>query len=298
MKYKVVIIGAGVSGMTSAIYLKRAGISCCIIEKNIPGGQINYTSTIENYPGNPNILGPDLAYNIYNQVQSLEIPFLFEEVQDIKIMDNCKKVITNNQEIETDYVLIATGRNPRKLNVLNEKELSGKGVSYCAICDGPLYKNQDVAVIGGGDSAIKESLYLSNICKKVTIIHRRDKLKETKEAVNLKQKNNIEIKYNSEVQEFIGKEKLEGIILKDGSKIDCNACFIFIGYTPSSKIFSKIKITDKNGYIKTNATCETKIKGIYAIGDVRKKDIFQIISAMNDGVIASSSIINIEKNSI
>lgn len=292
MDYKVVIIGAGVSGMTAALYLQRAGISCCIMEKSAPGGQINYTSTIENYPGNPNILGPDLAYQIYEQITSLQIPFLFEEVLEIKDLGSTKEVITNQRTLTTEFIIIATGRSPRKLMVPGEKELMGRGISYCAICDGPLYKDQEVIVVGGGDSAIKEALYLSNICKKVTILHRRKTFRSKEDLTLLKQKNNIKILYNEEVKEFIGEEKLEKIILKSNKELLCDACFIFIGYQPTTEKFKELQITNKEGYIKTNQYGQTKIEHIYAIGDVRKKRVFQIITAMNDGVEVALKIID------
>lgn len=291
VEYNVIIIGAGVSGMTAALYLKRAGISCCILEKSAPGGQINYTSTIENYPGNPNILGPDLAYQIYEQVNALEVPFVFEEVLEIKEQEEKKQVITKNHTLSAKYIIIATGRSPRKLQVPKEEELLGKGVSYCAICDGALYKNQEVVVIGGGDSAIKESLYLSNICKKVTMIHRRSSFRSKEDITSLKEKRNIEIMYKEEVKEFVGEDRLKKVILKSNKEITCAACFIFIGYHPETEILKSLQIPNKEGYIKTNKYCETKIKNIYAVGDVRKKGVFQIITAMNDGVEVALKII-------
>lgn len=291
MEYNVIIIGAGVAGMTAALYLKRAGISCCLIEKSAPGGQVNYTSVIENYPGNSNIKGTDLAYNIYTQLNELEIPFIFEEVIEIKNKDKENTVITSKHQLTSEYIIIATGRSPKKLAVKNEQELAGKGISYCAICDGPLYKDKEIVVIGGGDSAIKESLFLSNICKKVTILLRKNNFRGKEDTTNLENKENIIIKYNSEVKEFVGTDNLTKVILKDKEEISCDGCFIFIGYHPETKLFSNLKITDKNGYIETNELCQTRIKNIFAIGDVRKKDIFQIITAMNDGIVAATNII-------
>lgn len=291
MEYNVIIIGAGVSGMTSAIYLKRAGISCCIIEEKAPGGQLNYISTIENYPGSSKIGGTDLAYNIYNQVNELEIPFIFEQVKEIKTQKNKNIVITETKEINTEYVIISTGRRPKKLNVQKENSLLGKGISYCAICDGPLYKNKEVVVVGAGDSAIKESLFLSNICNKVTILIRKDGFRGKDNLDELRKRKNITIKYNSEIDKFIGEEKLEKVILKNKEEISCDACFIFIGYHPSTEKFLNLNITNQEGYIETDELCRTKKKNIFAIGDVRKRNIFQIITAMNDGVIAATAII-------
>lgn len=292
MDYNVIIIGAGVSGMTAALYLKRAGISCCIIEKSAPGGQLNYISTIENYPGNSSITGTNLAYNIYNQLTKLEVPFIFEEVKEIKSDNKIKKIITKTKTLKSKYLIIATGRSPKKLEVKNEEKLIGKGISYCAICDGPLYKDKEVIVVGAGSSAIKEALYLSNICKKVTIINRKDIFRKNEDIKELENKDNIEIKYNSEIKEFIGNEYLEKVILKDKQEITPAACFIFIGYTPKTEMFNNLKITNKEGYIETDENCETKKKNIYAIGDVRKKEIFQIITGMSDAITAAYKIIN------
>ena len=245
MKHNVIIIGAGVSGMTAALYLKRAGIDCIIIEKEMPGGQINYTSTIENYPGFANILGSDLAINIYKQITDIGVEVLFDEVIEVKNEKNKKIVITKNQKLETEYLIIATGRSPKNLNVKGEEKLKNKGISYCAICDGSLYKDKEVVVIGAGASSIKESLYLSNICKKVTILNRRDEFRKTEDTKELTDQKNIEIKYNSEVKEFVGEKKLEEINLKNGEKLKPDGCFIFIGYNPKTNIFNNLNITNK-----------------------------------------------------
>lgn len=290
MEYNVIIIGAGVAGMTTAIYLKRAGISCCIIEEKAPGGQLNYISTIENYPGNNKISGTDLAYNIYNQVNELDIPFLFEQVKEIKKEKEKNIIITEKREINAKYIIIATGRSPKKLNALKEENFLGKGVSYCAICDGPLYKDKEVIVVGAGNSAIKESLFLSNICSKVTILVRKDEFRGRDNIEELRDKKNIIIKYNSEIKKFAGKENLEKVILKSNEEITCNACFIFIGYDPATEKFLNLNITNQEGYIKTDEYCRTNIKNIFAIGDVREKEVNQIITAMNDGVVAATTI--------
>ena len=291
MKHNVIIIGAGVSGMTAALYLKRAGIDCIIIEKEMPGGQINYTSTIENYPGFANILGSDLAINIYKQITDIGVEVLFDEVIEVKNEKNKKIVITKNQKLETEYLIIATGRSPKNLNVKGEEKLKNKGISYCAICDGSLYKDKEVVVIGAGASSIKESLYLSNICKKVTILNRRDEFRKTEDTKELTDQKNIEIKYNREVKEFVGEKKLEEINLKNGEKLKPDGCFIFIGYNPKTNIFNNLNITNKEGYIEINKKFETKIENIYAIGDVTTHPIFQIITCMSDAITASFDII-------
>lgn len=291
MKEQVVIIGAGVSGMTASLYLKRAGISCLLIEKNIPGGQINYTSTIENYPGFQNIPGSDLALNIYQQIKNLNIPILFDEVISI---DNNKEILVNTKtkQIKTDYVIIATGKIPKKLNVIGEDTFKNKGISYCAICDGALYKNKTIAIVGAGESAIKESLYLSNIASKVIILNRRDEFRKKENLKPLLNKHNIEIKYNSEVKEFQGTTKLEHILLKDKTTLKADACFIFIGYIPKTDIFQNLNITNDEGYIIVDDKYQTKINNIYAIGDITANHISQIITCMNDAIVASLNIIN------
>ena len=173
MKYNTIIIGAGISGITSAIYLKRAGIDVCIIEKSAPGGQLLRTSVVENYPAsNPKVEGSTLAMNLYEQIQSLEIPLEFDEVISVENNIDKKEIITKNNHYTCQNIIIATGRKYKKLNIENEDKLTGKGISYCAICDGALYKDKNVIVIGAGDSAFKEALYLSNLCNKVTIIAR------------------------------------------------------------------------------------------------------------------------------
>ena len=204
---------------------------------------------------------------------------------------NKKIVITKNQKLETEYLIIATGRSPKNLNVKGEEKLKNKGISYCAICDGSLYKDKEVVVIGAGASSIKESLYLSNICKKVTILNRRDEFRKTEDTKELTDQKNIEIKYNSEVKEFVGEKKLEEINLKNGEKLKPDGCFIFIGYNPKTNIFNNLNITNKEGYIEINKKFETKIENIYAIGDVTTHPIFQIITCMSDAITASFDII-------
>ena len=195
-KYDVVIIGSGVSGMTAGIYLKRGGINTLIIEGDTPGGQLNRASSIKNYPGFKEIDGPTLAYNIYEQLNSYHIDYLYEKVE--KVNFNSKTITTKNNEIAYDYLIITTGRIPRKLNLDNEEKLIGHGISYCALCDGNLYKDKEIIIVGGGNSALQEAIHLSKICKKVTIIHRRDTFKAEREVIDdLSNYANINIIYNS-----------------------------------------------------------------------------------------------------
>lgn len=289
LDFDVVIIGAGVAGMTAAIYLKRSGINCCLIEREVPGGQINKTSSVKNYPGYSDISGPDLSQNIFNQINDLGITYKYGNV--LKIVDNneTKTIKTDIEDITTKRVIVATGRTAKKLGIKGEAELIGKGISYCALCDANFFKGEDVAVIGGANSAIEEALYLSDICKKVTIVYHGPELKCEKHLKeSALEKSNIEIIYNYEVIEFNNKDdKLDTITIEKENKkekIAVKGCFIYIGQTPSSKAFKDIIKFDKNGYIKVNKNLETNVPGIYAAGDIVKKETYQLITAMNDGV--------------
>ena len=294
--YDVIVIGMGPAGITSALYLKRANLNCLIIEKNTPGGLLNKTSTVENYPGIIQITGPDLAYKFYEQLNAQQIPQKFEEVKEIIDNNDYKKVVTNKGEYTAKKIIIAIGREPKKLKNTNEERLEGKGISFCSLCDGTLYKNEEVSIIGGGNSALEEALYLSYICKKVTIINKSNTLKGDSiiiEKVN--DKENIEVINNSEVKEFHGKnDKLEYVTLKtdkEDKDLYVKACFIFIGYEPATKFLKNLDILDEKGYINVDEARRTKIKGIYAAGDIVKKEAYQIITASSDGAIAAVSCI-------
>lgn len=294
--YDVIVIGMGPAGITSALYLKRANLNCLIIEKNAPGGLLNKTSTVENYPGIIQITGPDLAYKFYEQLNAQQIPQKFEEVKEIIDVNDYKKVVTNKGEYTAKKIIIAIGREPKKLKNTNEERLEGKGISFCSLCDGTLYKNEEVSIIGGGNSALEEALYLSDICKKVTIINKSNSLKGDSILIDkVNDKENIEVINNSEVKEFHGKnDKLEYVTLKTdkGDKdLYVKACFIFIGYEPATKFLKNLDILDEKGYINVDEARRTKIKGIYAAGDIVKKEAYQIITASSDGAIAAVSCI-------
>lgn len=300
LDFDVVIVGAGVAGMTSALYLKRSGIKCCIIEKYIPGGQINLSPSVENYPGFINISGTDLALNLFQQVKKLNIPYFNEEVISINGDNNYKNVMTKTRTISAKSVIIAVGKKPRKLRATGLKEMIGKGVSYCATCDGYLYKNRDVAVIGGSDSALEEALYLSNICNKVTIIHRKDRFSAQQIYIDkIYQKTNITVEFNSVVEKIIDDgKKVKGIYIKTFDKekeIFADGCFVCIGYEPNTNFLKNIVKLDKKGYIKVNKKYMTSIDGIYAIGDAIKKSQYQLIFAMNDGICVANECIKLLK---
>lgn len=295
--YDLIIIGMGISGITAGIYAKRAGLKVLILEENTPGGVINNINKIENYPGFKSISGPDLAYSLFDEINELNIEYKIEKVTDI-ILEKVKTIKTDNNIYHTQNILIATGRKALPLGIENEEKYFGKGISTCAICDGPLYKGKDVAVIGGGSSALSESLYLANIVNKVYLIHRRDEFRAEKTLVEeLDNINNIEIIYNNEVEKINEKDnRLTGITLKDGKVLDVAAMFIYIGYKPNTEFLENTKVKLDQGYIVVDNKYETNIKGVYATGDVIKKDIHQIINAASEGAEASINIAN-EKNS-
>lgn len=289
-KYKVVIIGSGIAGMTSSIYLKRGGIEPLIIENSVPGGTLNIIPSIENYPGYEKISGPDLAINMYNQVNDLKIPILSRNIKEIDLEN---KFIDN--EISFDYLIIATGRRHRLLNLEGEDKLLGRGISTCALCDGNFYKDKEVVVVGGGASALTESLYLSNICKKVTIIYRKDKFNCEDYLINkVLNTKNIKVIYNANVINYNTKDGiLTSVLLDNKKKVKTSGVFLSIGSTPNSEMFD---VDKDNGYIITSNNYETNISNVYAIGDVIKKDYYQLINASYEGMIAALDIINKEKN--
>ena len=296
MDYNTVIIGSGVAGMTAAIYLARASISVCILEKDVPGGQITRTSIIENYPGFVSIEGPELASKMYSQVINLKVPYFYTEGIEIINLPDKKIVKIKDKEIICQNVIIATGRSPKKLNIPNEEKLIGRGISYCAICDGGLYKNKNVAVIGGGRAALEETLYLSKICSKVTLIHRRDEFRAEEELVrNVKLQPNIEVLTDKVVETFIEKDnKLYSIKIKNkegiSEEIKVDGCFEYIGQEPNTYNFKNLNILNQDGYVEVNENNETCISNIYAIGDCIQKDLYQIITACNDGAVVANII--------
>lgn len=288
--YDIIIIGSGIAGLTSAIYALNNKRKVLILESQTYGGQIINSNIINNYPGFLEISGFDLMTNIYNQVKNLGGVIKYEEV--LEITKN-KKVITKNETYEAKSIIISTGLAPRKLNLENEDKFIGKGISYCATCDGSFYKDKDVMVVGGGNTAIEDVIYLSNICKKVYLVYRR---KELRKDVNLTEKvkelSNVEIIYNSNIEKLNGDESLNSvdIINKDTEKITniiIDGLFVAIGKIPSGNIFKDLLNVTENGYIITDEDCHTNIDGIYAAGDIRKKKLRQLVTAASDGAIAA-----------
>lgn len=291
-EHKVVILGSGIAGMTAGIYLKRGGLDVLVIEDNIPGGVLNEIPSIENYPGYEEISGPDLAMNIYNQLTKLGVKILNKKITSIDL-DN--KIINNN--IKYEYLVIATGRKSRMLSLEHEKELLGKGISTCALCDGFFYKDKKVAVVGGGSSSLTEALYLSKICKEVIIIHRRDKLTSDKYLIDkVNSTKNIKVLYNSNVTKYNqNNNKLTSVTINNKDNLEVEGVFLAIGSTPNSEIFN---VNKDNNYIIVDSNYMTNIDKVYAIGDVIKKDYYQLSTASSDAVVAASNIIKREnKNS-
>lgn len=288
--FDCVIIGAGIAGMTAAIYLKRANKKVVLVEKEILGGLINKTSAVENYPGFIKIDGPSLVMNVYNQIQELNIPIIYDEVIDV--LNNQEKIVylKNNDSLDTKAIIISTGRIPRTLGIPKEKELLGHGISYCALCDGTFFKNKDVCVIGGGNSALEESYYLSNICHKVTIVNRSNQLRADTALVDqINTKDNVQILLNSKVEEIHGKDKLESVTI-NGNNISCEGLFIYIGLDPNIDYLKNLNLENDKGYIVVDKDMKTSLEGIYACGDSIKKSVYQIITAASEGAIAATSV--------
>lgn len=284
-----IIIGAGISGITASIYLKRANLNILLLDKEYVGGQIVKTSIIENYPGIESINGVDFALKLSNQIKSLDINYQMEEVIDIVDKDDYKEVITNKNTYKTKTILIATGRIPRKLGLKNEKKLIGNGISYCATCDGYFYKNKDIAIIGGGNSALEAALYLKNMCKSITIINRSSKLKADQLLID--KCNDINILYNTKITELIEEDnKLVGLKLNDEQKLKIDGLFVYIGLIPTLSFINNLNLETYNDYIVVDDKMETNIKGIYAAGDIIEKEMYQIITAASEGAIASNQI--------
>lgn len=296
-KYDVVVIGAGPGGMTAALYAARANLNVAMLDRGIYGGQMNNTDDIENYPGFTTIKGPELGEKMYQGTVKAGVNFVYGDVQNVTVDDQqMKHIQTDSDELVASAVIIATGSNNRKLGVPGEEKFSGKGVSYCAVCDGSFFKGKNVTVVGGGDSAISEGLYLANVTNGVNVIHRRDQLRAQKVLQNRAFDNDkIDFTWNTSVTEILGDEnhvtgvKIHNNQVGDDTTLDTDGVFVYVGNFPNSQIFNNLNITDQAGWIITNDQMETTIPGIYAIGDVRQKQLRQITTAVGDGGIAGQN---------
>lgn len=289
--YDIIIIGAGPAGLTAALYALRANKNVVIFESASYGGKIINAKVVENYPGIEKISGIDFANRLYEQVKKLGAKIVYEKVINI-INDTPKKVITINGSYETKAIIIATGLQNRKLNLDREANLIGKGISYCATCDGTFFKNKNVAVVGGGNTAIMDALYLADICKKVFVIYRNEQIKAEAITLNkLKEKNNVEFILNTNITKIEGTDKLSSVEITNKSgeikSLEIEGLFIAIGQESQIKDITDELNTDEFGYIITGEDCKTNIEGIYAAGDNRKKQIRQLTTAASDGTIAA-----------
>lgn len=292
----IIVIGAGTAGLTCAIYGLRAGKRVLVFEEKMYGGQIVNTPSVENYPGYKNISGFEFANNLYEQAKTLGMEYRNERVIDIKCDetkgDDIKTVITENGEYDARAVVIATGAKNRMLGLEREEELTGKGVSYCATCDGAFFKGRDVAVVGGGNTALEDALFLSNYCSKVYVIHRRDEFRGDKSDVDkLGTKENVELVLNSTVEELLGEDKLEGIRVRNAAddkltELKVAGVFIAVGQMPDNERFRSIVELDEKGYIVAGEDCRTGADGIFAAGDCRTKSVRQLVTAAGDGAVA------------
>ena len=293
MVYDMIITGGGPAGYTAALYGARAGMNIILLEKMSPGGQMMLTDVIDNCPGFENgIEGFELAMKMQSGAERFGVKTEYAEVTDVDFSDIIKKVETTNGTYYGKTVVISTGANPRKLGIDKETEFTGKGVHYCAHCDGRFYKGKTVAVVGGGNSAVQDALYLSRLAEKVYIIHRRDKLRAEKIYQGaLEKAENIEFLWNSTVEEILTEERVTGLKIKNVktdeiNDINCQALFVSIGRSPETS-FLKGKIDlDENGYVVADETTRTNVKGVFAVGDVRTKPLRQIVTATADGAVA------------
>ena len=292
--YDMIIVGGGPGGYTAALYGARAGLDVLIIERLSAGGQMNLTGQIDNYPGFPEgVDGFQLSYNMQQQAERFGAETRYAEVLELRLEEEIKSVRTNEGSYQAKSVVIATGANPRQLGVAREKEMTGRGVAYCAHCDGGFYRGKTVAVVGGGNSAVAEALHLSRIAKEVLLIHRRDSLRATRiYEKSLREAGNIRFVWDSEVVELLGEDVIQGIKvrnLKNGEEqlLEVQGVFVSIGRTPSTDLVKDQLTLDGAGYIMAGENTKTNLPGVYAVGDVRTKELRQIVTAVADGAMAA-----------
>jgi thioredoxin reductase (NADPH) len=296
--YDVIIAGAGPAGMTAAVYTSRANLSTLMIERGMPGGQMANTEDVENYPGFESILGPDLSTKMFEHAKKFGAEYAYGDIKEIIDNGDYKTVIAGKKEYKAYSVIISAGAEYKKVGVPGEKELSGRGVSYCAVCDGAFFKGRELVVIGGGDSAVEEGVYLTRFATKVTIVHRRDELRAQKilqdrafanEKVNFIWSHTIKSINDKDGSGKVGSVTLVSTENGEEKELTADGVFIYVGMIPLSKPFEGLGITNGNGYIETNERMETKVKGIFAAGDIREKTLRQIVTATGDGSIAAQS---------
>ena len=295
--YDTMIIGAGPAGMTAALYAARSNLKVALLERGIYGGQMNNTAEIENYPGYARISGPELAEKMFEPLENLGVEHLFGQVEKIEDHGDYKKIITEDEAFETKTVILASGANHRHLGVPGEEEYNSRGVSYCAVCDGAFFRDEDLLVVGGGDSAVEEAIFLTRFAKSVTIVHRRDQLRAQQllqERAFANEK--ISFIWDSVVKEIKGDDRrvtsvvFENVKTGQISESDFGGVFVYVGLDPVSDFVKDLGICDEAGWIVTDQHMKTAIDGIYAIGDVRQKDLRQITTAVGDGAVAGQEV--------
>lgn len=290
----VIIIGAGPAGLTAAIYALRAGLDVTICEKNIYGGQISIVDSIENYPGFRKISGADFSNALYEQAVNLGAKFVFSEVVSVDFSADEKCVSTSSEgDLYAATVIIANGLKRRLLGCKGEREFTGKGVSYCATCDGAFFKGKSVIVVGGGNTALEDALYLSNICSKVIILVRKDHFRGENFLVDeVNNAENIEVLFESSLKEISGKNFVESVVISESENgtvsMDVDGVFVAIGYQPDSEIYKGKIEMNTSGYFVSDETCETNVQGVYVAGDCRVKQLRQIVTAASDGAVAGN----------
>ncbi len=290
--YDIIIIGAGVAGMTSALYSLRANKKVLILEQETIGGQIASSPLVENYPGYMSISGTELSNNLYDQIINLNVDFELERVLQLKKLKNYKEVITEYNTYKGKAIIIATGSKHKPLGIKDEEKYIGSGISFCVLCDGAFYKNKDVAVIGGGNTAMVSAIYLSEIVNKLYVIQMLDKLTAEKKLINkLKEKDNVEYIFNAKVDKLNGNKELESITV-NGKDIVLDGIFVNIGHMPQNDIFKNLIKLDECGYIDSDESCKTNVEGIFVAGDCRTKQIRQLTTATSDGTTAAINACN------
>ena len=296
--YDILIIGAGPAGMTAAIYARRAAKSVLVLEAVSYGGQILNTPDIENYPVEEHISGIDFATRLYDQAKNLGAEFVFEKAVEIKDEGDFKEVTTTKNTYQARAVILATGSENRKLGLEDEERLTGRGISYCATCDGNFYRNKVVAVVGGGNTALEDALYLTDIAAEVYLIHRRDSFRgEEANVAKLKEKQNVHFIYNSNVTKLNAEKRLKSIELtnkNDGSvqTLEVNALFVAVGRIPENQNFANLVELDEAGYIPAKEDCHTNVPGIFVAGDNRAKTVRQLVTAASDGAVAATEAVH------
>ncbi len=293
--YDVIIAGSGPAGMTAAVYTSRAKMDTLMVEKGLPGGQMTKTEDIENYPGYEHILGPDLSTKMFDHSKKFGAEYVRGEIKEVKDTFPYKTVVIDDQEYLAKSVIMATGAQHRCIGVPGEKELSGFGVSYCAVCDGAFFQDQELVVVGGGDSAVEEAIFLTRFASKVTIIHRRDQLRAQQIIQKRAFENEkIDFIWNHTVEEIRGEGMVSGVLIKDRltgetQEFPCSGVFIYIGMDPLTNCVKDLGITNESGYILVDENMKTSVKGVFSAGDVNEKKLRQVITATGDGSIAALS---------